>query len=253
MRHFALFTAITVVGLATAAQASPYIISNAPPSINQANADYDGWGSASLFGGAASGSLSDGTIGGVGALRVDIDGSGAPQADIITVGAGANEMTGDWTGYFNPNAFAYYVGFSFYADTGDSAAAYPESLMVYFESGADVWTYDLTDAASSISTPGWYDFRAPFFPYGGAGGWTSPTASAWSEATFGTIDEIGIILGYQEGADQIYGISELGMGELPVPEPGTFMLLGSALLSLGMTFRKRIGSQARELISGTLA
>lgn len=261
----AILTLAGVLGCTVAVQASPYVISNVPPVETHIDyPDFQGWENVTYFGsGPASGRAAGygdvtemQTVGGRdNVLEITHDGSGAPEADIVFTADTDNELIGNWSFAAVPNPYAYgfYFGMDFYADTGTSAENHPESLMFYFYSGdggGSEWYFDLTDAAIAAYAggPAWHYFRAGFDPFGGPAGWTSPSGEPWGPSLFSDITEVGLVLGYQEGADQIFGLSEYGIGEVPIPEPGAMMLLGGALLSLGMTFRKRIGEQVREML-----
>ncbi|MFU8779968.1 MAG: PEP-CTERM sorting domain-containing protein, partial [Kiritimatiellia bacterium] len=67
--------------------------------------------------------------------------------------------------------------------------------------------------------------------------------SAFS-AALADVARIGIYITYQPNlAGQVYGIDNFG---LTVPEPETYMILGMALLSVAVVFRRRITESLAE-------
>jgi len=135
------------------------------------------------------------------------------------------------------------VRFDFYAGGGQA----PDGLSLYFrynQDGDDVyWYYTLPTAAGSkhydinlltddvINQNGWYSFD-----YGG-GGTQSDLMGDLSD-----IDEVGILLTFRSfEAGQLYGLDDFTLDdEYFVPEPGTWLALGFAFVSLGITFRRRL-------------
>ncbi len=170
---------------------------------------------------------------------------------------GTSGLLGDWNTMVladDPTAIGAGIRFDFYADT---ATGYPATLMPYFTADVDgegtlhTWMLDMTDQAVSrmAGSPGWYTFLADA-RFADERDWVSTTGGGPTEwqASFDAVTEVGLYLVHTTG-DDLYAIDNIGLLAIPVPEPGTWMLLGSALLSLTMTFRKTIGARARELMS----
>ncbi len=118
----------------------------------------------------------------------------------------------------------------------------PALLGAYFHStfgGGDAfWFY--TIGAGSISSD-WttYDFGLSSASWLGSdtAPLGDPTGMALSDALT-SVDEIGFMVAYvQNNSTQIYGVDDFG---LTVPEPETYLVLGMALLSIAVVFRKRI-------------
>ena len=121
-----------------------------------------------------------------------------------------------------------------------SASHTPEEVSYYINDGTYSWYYDLPGTPgttyASLTSSLWYS------PDGGA-----PADPDWGVGT-ANITEIGIRIwyDYSSGGDQTYGMSDLTLNdEIPphiaamIPEPGSFIVLSTALMSLGFTYARR--------------
>jgi hypothetical protein len=114
----------------------------------------------------------------------------------------------------------------------------PAQLSIYLETGDGVsWWYDVATAAQSawsyysvsLTDLLWYDAYAL--------GGTSLGASLVSDG----LVNAGIRVMYEPDlAAQDYGLRDYQfLDDVPIPEPGTYMLLSTAVMSLGYTFARR--------------
>lgn len=158
---------------------------------------------------------------------------GPPEVDFI------GEMGGNLSGnmaYTNVGA----IQFSFLADANGTNDL-PGGLQVYFMSTSTnlVWYYDIPSVSA-----GWNTYYANM-SYGS--GWYN-TQGYSTESYFNSslldVDEVGIVLQYQGGVDyESYGLDNFQLLDAPIPEPETYVVLGFALLSLGVTFRRKLRDQ----------
>jgi len=199
------------------------------------DASVDGWTNAASPGhGAPYGTLShDPALGGQQALKVNNQFAGAVE-DFIYAPA---DMEGNWA-----TTWAYPVRkitFDFYTDAG-GAVDYPSALEVYFlhDETGDNYYWRYTIDVTTLSQ-GWNSIDIAV----DGGGWYSPGNPGYGAPQFlvdsWDVDEVGILLTYQNWAGQIYGIDDFTLGYL-VPEPSTYAVLAFAFLSLGVTFRKKL-------------
>lgn len=126
------------------------------------------------------------------------------------------------------------VSFDFYMTAGSPV---PSKLSIYFDTtDAYTWYYDITPVSgtwlsSTVSTS--------------AGGWYSPDGGTSFAASLapGTLNAAGIRVLYANNASaELYGLANYqlhGVGAGAIPEPGTYMMLSTALMSLGFTFARR--------------
>lgn len=189
-----------------------------------------------------------GTHSGVLQINADTDGQFGVIRDYITDTGGAVHMApnvnfqtlGGW-GVDN-------ISFDFHNDqVGPGAAA----LSLYFLSndggGNDViWYYNFNPADLD---PGWNDDLSVAMNWtgGGAGfgSWYTiygvNTALGFA-AALEDVDEIGILLTYQDNLDgQIYGLDNFQLNGT-IPEPGTYGMIGFALVSVAATFRRKLNA-----------
>ena len=166
--------------------------------------------------------------------------NGQPEEDFIGVTSAAN-LSGDVTGNYNdaaPGVVAQTLTFQFY----DSNYA-PEALSLYIEStNFDMWYY----AVSPPATLGvWKTYTVSL----SGPGWIPDTLGAVFATDIGSVSQVGLVLDYNYDSSyntpggQTYGLNNFGLegAETAAPEPGTFAMMGVALLSLGFTFRRQIG------------
>jgi len=195
-------------------------------------------GSADYFGGNLGGRT--------GTFRVQAEQGGAGYYDVISdLGnladeAGNNFVTADIA---NMNTM-------FYSNPGGIHDT-PASLRLYFlhnEGGDDVIWYCSVDMSSWTSS-GWYDIAQSLtFGDGGVGfgSWYTETAGQNTSAGFADaltdVDEVGVFIGYQNQAGQVYGLDDFKLLDSAIPEPGTYSMLGFAMLSLAMTFRRKLNA-----------
>ena len=198
------------------------------------------------------GSLSRESWGGDGFLR--IDGPADPQpthADFVYSSGVDSGLIGDWSAMgADPGKEVRSIRFDFYADAG-GAVDHPTALRLYFQGGTDLWYYSLD--VESLSS-GWnflyanINAESPSNLYGGTW-WTEGAGLNWA-ADFGSVSEVGLWLAYQSGAgyeSQIYGIDNFELhDQIYIPEPGTWLMLGFAFLSMAVTFRKRLEGLAAQ-------
>lgn len=127
------------------------------------------------------------------------------------------------------------VNFDFLWSSGPALS----KLSIYFDTGdAYTWYYDITPPGS-----GWQNTSV----LTSAGGWYSTdggTVFATSLAA-GNLTAAGIRVLYANNAlNEYYGLANYqlqggGVDPGAIPEPGTYMMLSTALMSLGFTFARR--------------
>jgi hypothetical protein len=114
----------------------------------------------------------------------------------------------------------------------------PAQLSFYLEANDGIsWWYDVTPTPTendwtyysySLSSGGWYDA----YDLGGA---------SLAASLFTGLKYAGVRVLYEPDlAEQNYGLRDYQfLDEEPVPEPGTYMMLSTAVMSLGYTFARR--------------
>ena len=182
----------------------------------------------------------DGALAGHSALK--IDGSAVADAeDFISDSGfapsgplGPGVLPGNWIAA-GASVDSGALSLDFYSNPGGGETA-PSSLKLYFYSDTtdNTWLYDLNVGS------GWSSHLAEL----SYSQWDSSTGT---EAQFATdmadVDEVGIWITYHEGiAGQVYGIDNFQLHDEVIPEPGTYSMLGFAMLSLGMTFRRKLNA-----------
>jgi len=212
------------------------------------NDDTPGSGAGTLTQNAAVGSPSST------GLEITANTDGSIYRDVIyTTSAALNGSTGNlstWGG--NNDQQIVGMQFDFYNDATDA----PTGLGFYFaDEGGHVWYYDIDP---SFITDGWNTYGVTFsynYSVYGSSGWYGYTDNTWTGlldgtdfatdiSTDGAVDRLGVWLAYETlNNDQTYGIDNFG---LTIPEPETYLVLGMALLSIAVVFRKRISDSLAE-------
>lgn len=160
---------------------------------------------------------------GGGNLNMNFAGTGAPQLQSDTMAA--NNLAG-YNGDYTANPFLQ-VSFDF-----QGYAASVQSL--YFEStagGGSTWAYDLT-----VPDSGWHNYTVSL---SSPAGWTEVSGAASFASALASVNLIGITVGHLNIGNPLdYNLDDWAF-ETPVPEPGSLMLLFSALGSFGFVYRFR--------------
>ncbi len=142
---------------------------------------------------------------------------------------------GNWNGLLPVKTISSY----FYANSG-SPSGKPNSLEMYFIGMGEKWYYPL----APVGGWGYYSVSVGEY-YVGPGNWYNFDGRTPTQflADMGNVTEVGFYLTYDPGYnDQIYAMDDLTLlDDFNVPEPGTMMFLGAAFVSLGLTFRRRLG------------
>ena len=176
----------------------------------------------------------DADIWGGGGAGVEFSGddtAGGVYDDLIYETGNSSELTVD------VDALGYEsVWMSFY----NSSATYtPDELSLYFETADGFsWYYDLVPV-DGIGTTTYSVMLSGGSWYSDDGGTDFATSLA-----AGDLVNVGINLLYEQNIseNQEYGISQYAFGDtqgFAVPEPGTYMVLAVAFMSLGFSFRRR--------------
>lgn len=203
--------------------------------------NFTGWASDGAFSDGVSPRLDmSSQNGSSGPLNMAIDQSGdhSMYNDVHFTTAG--ELTGDLTRYANGSDMPY-LQMNFYSDP----AGEPEGLGFYFQGNGHEWYYDID---SSYVNDGWNTFRIQLSdtadPYGGYGWYEEDyTPGATIATDMQSVDRVGWWIAYNTAANQT---QQVGMYGISVPEPETYLLLGMALLSVAIVFRKRISESLAE-------
>jgi hypothetical protein len=155
----------------------------------------------------------------------------SPGLDIIRTGPGS--LSGFAGNY--PSEHALYVTFDFFAQDYQ-----PEGLALYFATDTDSWFLPLDLPSVGV----WTDYRA-FFDY--SVGWIGEPGTDGSTFTndLNSVAWIGVGIdrtyaGCTYPPAQVYGLDDF---QLETPEPGTYMMLASVLLSALTVFRRQIHSR----------
>lgn len=128
---------------------------------------------------------------------------------------------------------AFGVTMDFYVNSGSPS---PELLSFYFQDfDGDVWYYDLADPSE-----GWNSYAVVL----GSGWYSYDTAETFDfSINEGALQEVGILMLYDDVTDaQQYGIGGFAFTDeedFYIPEPGTYMVLSVAFMSMGFSFRRR--------------
>ena len=147
------------------------------------------------------------------------------------------------------------ISFDFYVDPGNTAA--PSELNIYFTATSGrSWRWSI-DNYANVQQGTWQTFGAniaydAYDPGGSWGAWSRVGAASsdldWA-ADIETIQDIGIEIGYLvDGTAETIGFDNFTLydDDFLVPEPETYLVLGMALLSVAVVFRKRITESLAE-------
>jgi hypothetical protein len=224
------FMALVSMGLLSVLSASAAVITE---DTWTAAGSLDGWsGTASPRppGGTAFATLTN--TAGFLSITGGTNSGGPPEVDFI--GEAGGNLAGNLA-YTNVGA----IQFSFLANANGTNDL-PGGLRVYFISSSTniTWYYDIPSVSAGWNTyyanmnfSGWYNTQGYF-------------TESYFDSSLLDVDEVGIVLQYQGGVDnEIYGLDNFQLLDAPVPEPETYAVLGFALLSLGITFRRRLRDQ----------
>lgn len=186
-------------------------------------------------------------------VQIDAAADSAPHTDLYLASVNTEEnLTGNYISGAGVGAGGIPVlgiSFDFYIDADNTDV--PSELNIYFSSSSgNSWRW-LVDGYTTMTT-GWQTYGANFNPTS-AGSWESVSGLgndvSWA-ADLTAITDIGIEIGYLvDDTAQIYGFDEFTLyGEnFLVPEPETYLVLGMALLSVVVVFRKRINESLAEV------
>ena len=222
-----------LVLLASVASATPLIgfteTWSSPPSL-------EGWQIDTSYGGGG-GTLDNPS----GYLRITFpDFPAFPNAAMVYADSGASG--GNFVGDYSPAAGTL-VQFWF-----RSVDTTPDSLALYFANNdtGRAWSWNLT-AATPVQ--GWVVYQVPLFNYSGWNlAWGTGSSSMDFMNDLASVDWLGLYIAESvayTGEEHYY----LDNFTLAIPEPESVALLLAAALSLGVTFRRRLGSTATRLRS----
>jgi hypothetical protein len=176
-------------------------------------------------------------------LQVTADGQLAQTADQISQDGGsiAGYNSGDWI--WGNNEIVTNVVFDFYA-SADGVQEGPDGLLLYLQADGVSWYFDINDIVDlSELTAGWETGIA--VDVTGIGDWYRMDGGTETDGAFlgslNDVDEFGWVLTWQDGIEidnQVYAFDNVTLNGFP--EPGTYAMLGFALVSLGTTFRRRL-------------
>jgi hypothetical protein len=145
-------------------------------------------------------------------------------------------LAGDYTaGGLAPDG-VFAITFDFH-DQGNYA---PDALAVYLQANGFTWYYNVTPTTDTFV--GEQSYVAIL---GGGAGWYSTDGGTVFMDDIANVTRAGIMLVYDTtdgGSQQFYGISNYTLqdeGGFYVPEPSTYMLLSTAVMSLGFSFARR--------------
>jgi hypothetical protein len=163
-----------------------------------------------------------------GALCVEVSHpGGAPSSGLLSTDSGS--FLGDYTA----NA-GHTISFDFFFD--EAAFAATDGLSLFFNNSGANWYYEIDLSGQAANT--WATYTVNF---GSETGWSDEGGGAPSFSTAAAgVTQIGFRLNYLDGvAGQKYGVDNLTR-TFNVPEPETYAALGFALISICITFRRKI-------------
>lgn len=181
-------------------------------------------------------------------ITADTAGDITPRTDVIFTTAFNPGGGADMNSYGPYSTDIAGIRFDFYAGANGDGTGAPIDLGFYFSTtDNEVWYYTISGIAD-----GWNTYFT-YFDYNYGSGWYGYSDNTWGtdissqvefDAAIANVDRIGLYITYQTDLDgQQYGIDDFG---LTVPEPETYMVLGMALLSVAVVFRKRITESLAE-------
>jgi hypothetical protein len=215
------------------------------------------WDSEELLGGTVKDDIASGSVGGRTAMVTDPDVVDETLfTDVHFTTDTGLIADGNLSAWGASDVDLKGMQFDFYANADGDGTGAPTGLGFYFaDTGGHVWYYDIDP---SYITDGWATYSVDFeFNYSayGQSGWYGFADNTWASplvegnfttdiATDGAVDRLGVWIAYDTfNSDQAYGIDDFG---LTVPEPETYLVLGMALLSVAIVFRKRISDSLAE-------
>ena len=234
---------LTRVGLVACASALIAAGAVAAPVVQEIGAAMDDWDIltiAHLTGYGTLESPQGQTIHGTTYSGVEITGPASPVGTEEDPIFEDTDLTGDWGDMGVKSITVRFFGDADTDGTWDGDADRPTALSVYFlgASGAqwfrDVTPYGLLSTFNVNVHPDnqWYD---------GTG--SHGLSQFWSDVS-NNITEVGMRMVYKSNpSGQHYGISEYTLNDTwyVIPEPETYVVLAFAFISLGITFRRRLG------------
>ncbi len=148
-----------------------------------------------------------------------------------------NNLVGNYLNFGVSGTSVFSIVFNFFVSN-----QVPDQVSLYFmspQSGTDwFWYYKFTPVL------GWNSLYANLDLTAFNSGWRNEQVGRDTFTEFqndlSDVDEIGILLLYHPNASQIYGLDNFQLSDLAIPEPGTYAMLGCALLSLAVPFRRRL-------------
>jgi hypothetical protein len=123
----------------------------------------------------------------------------------------------------------------------DLSSGTPSGLGFYFQGAGSHWFYQIPVLTVD---PGRYSVSfASETGWSGHGNvnWTGASAT-WADS-LADVTRVGFFIYFNPNANQTYEFGDFG---LTVPEPETYMILGMALLSVAVVFRRRISDSLAE-------
>lgn len=221
------FIAIVCIGVLSVLSAGAAVITQ---DTWTAAGSLDGWNATNVTRNGAS----FGTLTNTAGFLSITGGTNTGDLEVDYIGETGGNLSGNMA-YTNVGA----IQFSFLADANGTNDL-PGGLRVYFISTSTniIWYYNITSVSA-----GWNTYSANI----GFGSWYNTdgyNSQSYFDSSLLDVDEVGILLTYQGGVDyESYGIDNFQLLDAPIPEPETYVVLGFALLSLGVTFRRKLRDQ----------
>jgi hypothetical protein len=173
-----------------------------------------------------------GSVGGQTGLRLDIS-TGGNFVPLVDQVSHTSTFNGNYaaTGVSPLNVQS--IRFDFYTDS-KSLNNLPASLELFFVNGATVWRYNLLLSAVNAAV-----------------GWNSIAINTFASNPLGSVDEIGIMIGYQPNINgQVYGIDNFRLdSEIMVPEPEEYAMLAMLGIALAYAFRDRLNQRLKSALA----
>ena len=212
---------------------------------NEEDTAFAGWAIGPRFTGDSTDGALDtipATVDGETSVRVTSDTAGVFTPSEGVVYTTGSNLAGDLDFTENGLAIAS-VSFDFYAGADGTTGA-PDALSLYFQTDGAVWFYQVDNIVD-----GWGNYTVGITSESGWVGWDSAAVGATQlSGTFLTdlasVDHLGFSIAYVADLDgQQYAFDDVA---LQIPEPETYLVLGMALLSVAVVFRKRISDSLAE-------